>query len=44
MRRLINLINFTSGKQGAVLCNQVLKEETTEFLTDAKLLTAAVLG
>lgn len=35
------LVSSTTGKKGAFLCNEVLKEETTEFLTDAKLLTAA---
>jgi hypothetical protein len=35
------LVRDTSGKEGAVKANQILKEEATEFLLDAKILTTA---
>lgn len=35
------IINETRGKTGTFKCNQLLKEESSEFLMDAKLLTAA---
>jgi len=35
------LAGDTSGKEGAVKANQILKEEATEFLLDAKILTTA---
>jgi len=35
------IINESKGKAGALLSNQVLKEESPEFFMDAKLLTAA---
>jgi len=35
------IIDSSKGKQGAYSANQVLKEETTEFLLDARILTSA---
>jgi len=35
------ILSKSKGKQGAFRCNQLLKEESSEFLIDAKLLTAA---
>jgi len=35
------ILQEAKGKQGAFRCNQLLKEESSEFLMDAKLLTAA---
>jgi hypothetical protein len=35
------IIRQTDGKDGAVKANQILKEESPEFLLDAKILTAA---
>lgn len=37
----LHLVNSTGGKKGAFSCNQVLREESNEFLIDAKLLTGA---
>jgi len=35
------ILHETNGKQGSVQANQILKEQSHEFLMDAKLLTAA---
>lgn len=35
------ILQEARGKEGVLKCNQILKEESSEFLMDAKLLTAA---